>query len=384
MISPFYSFRSFTDLGLCVSAVGQESFQHNDHGLCTIKVAGFQYTVNFDNETVSEGWSQKLRRFFQCGGLKRPTVQDMAELFFPSKGDTRHFTEPAFAQWVVDRQRWRAAGGLDATLERQGELAPFAWLGEGSYGKVESVFVDPAGSIMVRKIPLRSDRPLNGELDIMSQLRHPNIVQAWPNLDRDNAILMENAGVSLYNLCDKPMLGLSREQFFSCCEQILEAVAYLHSANIVHRDIKPDNILIDPCSGWLRLTDFGFALDLGVSEYSRSDCCTPAFAAPELIYKQPYRMTPDMYSVGCTLYEMYSGKLFRSSSEPYLAEATQVKAYIEASIVIDDAPAFSADEHAQFVELLVAMLEYDPNRRITAGQALAQLRTLFFHKEACI
>ncbi len=85
------------------------------------------------------------------------------------------------------------------------------------------------------------------------------------------------------------------------------AVEYLHTKNIMYRDMKPDNIIIDE-DGHLKLTDFGLSKENVEAEYnSNSFVGTYAYAAPEVIKHKPHGKTLDWYGLGALLYELLVG-----------------------------------------------------------------------------
>lgn len=76
---------------------------------------------------------------------------------------------------------------------------------------------------------------------------------------------------------------------------------YLHSRNVVYRDLKPENLLIDP-EGYLKLTDFGFAKNIEGRTYTL--CGTPEYLAPEILLNKGHGKPVDWWTLGIIIYEM--------------------------------------------------------------------------------
>ena len=93
---------------------------------------------------------------------------------------------------------------------------------------------------------------------------------------------------------------------------------YLQSKNIIYRDLKPENVLIDE-DGYLKLTDFGFAKFIDGRTYTL--CGTPEYLAPEVITEKAYGFSVDWYSMGLVLFEMLSGyNPFKTGQEQTFVE----------------------------------------------------------------
>ena len=86
----------------------------------------------------------------------------------------------------------------------------------------------------------------------------------------------------------------------SVMRQLASAVGYLHDKGILHRDIKPQNVLLDK-DGSLKLSDFGLAKDLSASSKAYSLVGSPYYIAPELIQLEPYGRPTDVFSLGTTI-----------------------------------------------------------------------------------
>jgi serine/threonine protein kinase len=98
--------------------------------------------------------------------------------------------------------------------------------------------------------------------------------------------------------------------------QICRAIAYIHALGVCHRDIKPQNLLVDPDTHVLKLCDFGSAKMLSPGESNIAYICSRYYRAPELIFgATEYTSTIDIWSVGCVLAELIIGRpLFAGES----------------------------------------------------------------------
>ncbi len=148
------------------------------------------------------------------------------------------------------------------------------------------------------------------EARMHAQLNHPNIVTvfSFEIIDKDYIIILEYVdGKSLKALLQEtyPMKMADIFQYF---KQILRGLNYAHSQNIIHRDIKPGNILVTKL-GQVKLSDFGIAKILGTWEPSMSGFVmgTPCYSSPELLSGKAIDSRTDIYSVGITFYEMLAG-----------------------------------------------------------------------------
>ena len=99
-------------------------------------------------------------------------------------------------------------------------------------------------------------------------------------------------------------------------KQIIEAVDHLHTINVVHRDIKLDNVLIEEGSRAVKLIDFGFSV-IVANQKLKVFCGTPSYMCPEIVRKKDYDGKPvDMWALGVMLYVMLTGTFpFRGTSE---------------------------------------------------------------------
>jgi serine/threonine protein kinase len=146
------------------------------------------------------------------------------------------------------------------------------------------------------------------------KLIHPNIVPVLDvfNADNQNCLVMELIeGVSLADLIkSRPERRLSISEAIPIIQDLLNALNYAHMHGIIHRDVKPSNVLLDK-KGRGYLIDFGIALAIGEDRRTRTGQTigTPHYMSPEQIAR-PHEIDhrTDVYSVGCVFYEMLTGR----------------------------------------------------------------------------
>jgi len=147
------------------------------------------------------------------------------------------------------------------------------------------------------------------EYEIMREACHPFIVKMFGSFTDQknyNFIIEYCPGGNLFELLRKLKRLPSKMALYYFCEMLL-AVQYLHRKNIIFRDIKAENILLD-ANGHLKLTDFGLAKQLDSrDEAVNSFCGSPIYIAPETLRKEKYNRKVDFYALGILLYEMVTG-----------------------------------------------------------------------------
>ncbi|XP_029432772.1 mitogen-activated protein kinase kinase kinase 1 isoform X2 [Rhinatrema bivittatum] len=156
---------------------------------------------------------------------------------------------------------------------------------------------------------------LREEIRMMNHLSHPNIIRmlgATCEKSNYNLFIEWMAGGSVAHLLSK--YGAFKESvIINYTEQLLRGLSYLHESQIIHRDIKGANLLIDSTGQRLRIADFGAAARLaskgtGAGEFQGQLLGTIAFMAPEVLRGQQYGRSCDVWSVGCAIIEMSCAK----------------------------------------------------------------------------
>eukprot|EP00117_Sycon_ciliatum_P042005 scpid37559/ scgid4439/ Cyclin-dependent kinase-like 4 len=208
--------------------------------------------------------------------------------------------------------RRRVLGGARA-MDRFEKLAK---LGEGSYGTVFKCrvrdteqlvaikrFTDSEDDPYIRKIAIR-------EVQMLKKLRHDNLVNLIEVFRRRKRIhlVFEYCEFTLLDEINKHRKGLKMEKVRKITYQLLSGIGYCHQSSVVHRDVKPENILIST-RGIIKVCDFGFArMLLGPNAEYTEYVATRWYRAPELLVRDcRYGSTVDIWALGCVIGELVTG-----------------------------------------------------------------------------
>ena len=245
------------------------------------------------------------------------------------------------------------------------------FLGQGSEG---SVYV-ANDSILGRKVALKTVR--TGEIGetraveearLLARLEHPHIVRVYHarRYRRIWFVVCEYLGGGSLHAQLQRVGALSTKRALEVAAQAASGLAYAHELGILHRDVKPQNLLIAR-NGDVKLADFGLAFDTrGIRGASEQPIGTPAFLAPELWSGQAATAASDVFSLGACLFFALTGRA------PFVAEdldrLRRAQLELEPKLPLSLPPAVR--------ELTLAMLAKNPEQRPTMGTALATLREL--------
>lgn len=287
-------------------------------------------------------------------------------------------------------------------------------VGTGGSGAVYSAIdVETDQRVALKRLILRDRmncRAALREIKVLKTLEHENVVKLTKVVDSEGLEFQESSTFKeapelflVEELVDSDLhhilqsKGKLREDYVKLfLYQLLRGLKYIHSANVVHRDVKPSNILVDTETLLLRVSDFGRSriLDPAYSHNSHltHSISTLWYRSPELLLNSStYDSSVDVWAAGCVFAEMLLGKpLFEGRHEidqmevildsvglteeewtvlePQIPEKTALRKAQNQGI-----PLGSKFPHIdiQALDLLVKMLRFNPNKRITAEEALA-------------
>ncbi|NXQ24861.1 M3K19 kinase, partial [Alaudala cheleensis] len=262
---------------------------------------------------------------------------------------------------------------------------PITWtrgevLGKGAYGTVYCGLTSQGQLIAVKQVVLDAShqlttekeyQKLHEEVDLLKTLKHVNIVTYLGTCLENNilSIFMEFVpGGSISSILTR-FGPLPEVVLCKYTKQILQGVAYLHDNRVVHRDIKGNNVMLMP-TGVIKLIDFGCARRLARAslggtrgELLRSVHGTPYWMAPEVLTESGYGRKSDIWSVGCTVFEMATGK-------PPLASMGRAAAMFYIAARGGLMPALPEGFSSAAVEFVHACLTRDQHQRPSALQLL--------------
>lgn len=283
-------------------------------------------------------------------------------------------------------------------------------IGSGSFGTVYLANVIGSNQVVAIKKVFQDKKYKNRELQILMTLDHPNIIKI-----RDYFYSSEDIGIEDHNTEDvylnvvmdyipytlskfirtifKSEKIIEKDDLILYSYQLLRSINYIHAKGICHRDIKPQNILIDINDKVIKLCDFGSAKKLSSKDSNVAYICSRYYRAPELIFNATiYTNAVDVWSIGCVILEMVLGEpLFQgNSSVDQLVEIIKIlgtpsKSDIKEMNIDYNQYKFPLIKcftwknilseykivDSLFIDLISNIFVYNPNKRYTAFECLA-------------
>ena len=331
--------------------------------------------------------SPKNRKFREAAVKSKLVTQDQLEqaigAIVQAKGG-----DPRLASKISDRSVAKKLVEMKVLSTYQADqlmtgraklnLGPYVitdWIGQGGMGQVFKAVHQMLGrESAVKVLPLHKSTPesienFRREIRAQAKLDHPNLVRAFDAGEDGNVhfLVVEYVpGTDLRRLV-RSKGNLSVQQAANIIKQSAEGLAHAHERGLIHRDIKPGNILVTN-DGVAKLSDLGLAFHLNDTENTRAGKIvgTADYLSPEQI-RTPLNITgaTDIYSLGCTLYYAVTGKV------PFPGGTPKSKARRHLEETPWHPRRFNEEVSDDFVDLIGDMMEKDPRERIQSAQEVA-------------
>lgn len=248
-------------------------------------------------------------------------------------------------------------------------------LGEGNYAKVyQAIDSETAAVVAIKSIPkaklLNSSQGasiLVNEVNCMRRLDHPNILKFERLYEEDDCVHIVMEYVQGGDLFGKVISAGHFSERYSAvlARKMLSALAYMHENNIIHRDLKLENILMTSLDedADIRLADFGFAAEMTPENLSVF-CGSPGYVAPEILNKRIYDGKADVFSLGVIAFIMLSG------SSPFFGRNVEETIEMNRRGKSEFDPQHWASVSEDAKDFVRMTIDRDPVHRLTAAEAL--------------
>ncbi|XP_064362141.1 cyclin-dependent kinase 6 isoform X2 [Dromaius novaehollandiae] len=276
----------------------------------------------------------------------------------------------------------------DSTNLADGQYECVAEIGEGAYGKVfKARDLKNGGRFVALKrvrvqtseegMPLSTIREV-AVLRHLETFEHPNVVRLFDvctvsRTDRETklTLVFEHVDQDLTTYLDKvPEPGVPTETIKDMMLQLFRGLDFLHSHRVVHRDLKPQNILVTS-SGQIKLADFGLARIYSFQMALTSVVVTLWYRAPEVLLQSSYATPVDLWSVGCIFAEMFRRNVIGLPAEEDWPNDVALPRNAFTSRPAQPIEKFVPDIDELGKDLLLKCLAFNPAKRISAYVALS-------------
>ena len=245
-------------------------------------------------------------------------------------------------------------------------------LGKGAFGEVWKVIHENSQKVYCMKILDKRDifeqkliNQINKEINIMYNVNHPYSVKIVNHFEDNEKIylIMELANNgTLYQLIqmNKKEKNKNLDLIKKIIIQTIEIIKHLHSLNIIYRDIKPENLLLDDDYN-IKLCDYGWATYFTPGKFLTVYCGTPEYVSPEMIKKYPYNEKVDIWGLGVLIFELVFGYA------PFASNFNEDR-YNNIKTGKINWPKDLNDEYKNLKDLIEKILKTNPKERITLDQ----------------
>ncbi|HUM03904.1 MAG TPA: serine/threonine-protein kinase [Terriglobales bacterium] len=260
----------------------------------------------------------------------------------------------------------------DETSKRIGDYEILTELGEGGMGrvyKVRNVISDRIEAMKILLPDLAGRQELAArflrEIKLLASLNHPNIAQLRTAFTHENQLVMIMEYVEGTSLATRLHAGpIAVSDTLNYIDQVLNALGYAHQQNIIHRDIKPGNMMLTP-QGVVKVMDFGIARSDSdrTLTLAGTSLGTINYMSPEQVKGEPADARSDLYSVGICLYEMVTGKKPFEAGSDYSIMSAHVKETPRPPVELQP------EIPAALNEIILVAIAKDPNQRFQTANA---------------
>ncbi|KAM9312969.1 serine/threonine-protein kinase N1-like [Gastrophryne carolinensis] len=248
-----------------------------------------------------------------------------------------------------------------------------AVLGRGHFGKVLLSEYKPSGELFAIKALKKGDILARDEVESLlcekrvfvavSGASHPfllSLLGCFQTPEHVCFVMDYMAGGDLMTHIHAEVFGQPRATFYAAC--VLLGLQFLHSKDIVYRDLKLDNLLLDS-EGYVKLADYGLCKEgMGPSERTSTFCGTPEFLAPEVLTDASYTRAVDWWGFGVLIYEMMVGESpFPGDEEEEVFDS-----------IVNDEVRYPRFLSAEAIAIMRRLLRRNPERRLGSGERDAE------------
>ena len=339
-------------------------------------------SLDHDSDQLNNSDEKTVRRGFHARASSFSDLSSSKDLPKPPSLNPEAEEEEKERLIQVIRMSYRVKGEPPASSSefyRYGKM-----LGKGAFGKVSLAIHRLTGlNVAIKSIEKaymkdeRARKKIFQEVFTMRRVHHPNVTRLYEVFESSrhfNMVLEYSGGGDLLQFV-KTRSKLTESESAQILNQLLSGLQACHDKNIIHRDVKLDNVLIDASYASVKLCDFGVSRMVTPGQRIAEQCGTPAYIAPEIIADRGYEGFPvDVWSLGVLLYAMLTGTVpFRAKTMSELH-----KLILKGRFDIPDCVSDSA------AELLRGMMTLVPSHRLSLAEVAAHPWTQSCHSEQSV